>query len=123
MPPELLTEKFGEIPSRIPWEAENSTSAPICGTRSDNQHRTWFQSFQKRVEIATIGGAFLIGPMWLMVLRSTLYTSLIATTAFVTVFGFIMALYIEDDKDVLASTAAYAAVLVVFVGTSTSNSP
>jgi hypothetical protein len=34
-------------------------------------------------------------------------------------FGFVLALYLDKPFDVLSGTAAYAAVLVVFVGTST----
>ena len=91
---------------------------PICGTRSDNITKTWWRNFKERIVLATIGGALLIGPMWLMVLKSGLYTSLISTTGFVAGFGVLLAYYLEEANDVLAGTAAYAAVLVVFVGTS-----
>ena len=61
--------------------------------------------------------------MWLMVLWfNTLYTSLIATTLFVALFGLLMASVLEKPIDVMSSTAAYAAVLVVFVGLTTSKS-
>lgn len=76
--------------------------------------------------MAIIGGVFLIGPMWLMVLRNELYTTLITTTAFVFGFGLIISvgpIFIVGSKigveTVFSATAAYAAVLVVFVGTTT----
>lgn len=53
-----------------------------------------------------------------MMLQGGLYTSLISTTAFVSGFGILMTYFLGEGKDVLASTAAYAAALVVFVGTS-----
>jgi len=101
-----------------PWEIKRHA---IGGTRKDTIRRSWFEQFYERVGIAAIGGAFLIGPMWLMVLHNTRYTGLISTTAFVTMFGLIMAWFLEKNMDVLSATAAYAAVLVVFVGLSTSS--
>ncbi|KAI1085918.1 hypothetical protein F5B19DRAFT_254602 [Rostrohypoxylon terebratum] len=66
--------------------------------------------------VAAVGAGFLIGPMWLMMLNHGLYTALISTTVFVAVFGALMAVVLEKHMDILSSTAAYAAVLVVFVG-------
>lgn len=107
-----------------PWEYVDEQGPkqkfePICGTRNSNISKTWWRRFKEHVVLAAIGGAFLVGPMWLMVLKGGLYISLISTTAFVIGFGVLMAYFLEEGKDVLASTAAYAAVLVVFVGTST----
>jgi hypothetical protein len=45
-----------------------------------------------------------------------LRVGLISASAFVVVFGALVAWYLEDTEKVLASTAAYAAVLAVFVG-------
>ncbi|KAK3361501.1 hypothetical protein B0T24DRAFT_652759 [Lasiosphaeria ovina] len=109
--------------SLSPWEFLKSHDPlqdyePICGTRSDNIARTWYHGFKERVLLAAVGGAFLIGPMWLMVLQGGKYTGLITTTGFVAGFGILMAYFLNEGKDVLGSTAAYAAVLVVFVGTS-----
>ncbi|KAF7593645.1 hypothetical protein BBP40_011050 [Aspergillus hancockii] len=122
MPEELQEATFEKVSSIGAWDTEDARPTPICGTRNDNQHKTWVRKFQTRVEIAGVGGAFLIAPMWLMVLHHTVYTCLISTTVFVVAFGLIMAFYLQENRDVLASTAAYAAVLVVFVGTSNSNS-
>lgn len=80
------------------------------------------KDFRKRIGVAMVGGIFLIAPMWLIVLHNTLYTSLIATTVCVALFGLLMASVLEKPIDVMSSTAAYAAVLVVFVGLTTSNS-
>ncbi|KAH8800459.1 hypothetical protein F5884DRAFT_686198 [Xylogone sp. PMI_703] len=102
------------------WEEKNEKAEPICGTRGSNVSKMWQLGFRRRVAVAAMGGAFLLGPMWLMVLKKGLYISLISTTAFVTGFGLIMAYFLDQEKDVLASTAAYAAVLVVFIGTGTS---
>lgn len=62
------------------------------------------------------GAALLLVPMWLMTLETTLYSSLTTTTMFVVVFGLMVVLRLEKPIDVLSATAAYAAVLVIFVG-------
>ena len=56
--------------------------------------------------------------MLIMSLHSTQLTKLVTTPLFVFLVGVILAWYMKDarEKDVLAVTAAYAAVLVVFVG-------
>ena len=68
--------------------------------------------------MALVGGLFLIGPMLIMVTVNTLVASLVVTSACVVLFGLVMAWRLEKPFDVLSATAAYAAVLVVFVGTS-----
>lgn len=75
------------------------------------------------------GGLALVGPMLLMVLHKTLLTTLLTTSVSVVVFAFAVAVISGGvmpgtktvdlgPKDVLAATATYAAVLVVFVGAS-----
>ncbi|KAG4220377.1 hypothetical protein PC116_g31144 [Phytophthora cactorum] len=66
--------------------------------------------------VSVIGGAFLVVPVWIMVLVESTYTSLITTTVFVFVGGFAAAGVLRDNLQVVSVTAAYAAVLVVFVG-------
>jgi len=69
--------------------------------------------------MAVFGSAFLIGPMLIMVLYPSRTTSLVTTTVSVVLFAMLVAALLEDKNDVLNATAAYTAVLVVFVGTST----
>jgi hypothetical protein len=70
--------------------------------------------------LAFIGGASLIVPMLIMSFHASKTKSLVTVSFAVLLFSFVlsMALKLQND-DVLAATAAYAAVLVVFVGTST----
>ena len=97
------------------WEPE-SVSSPIGGTRHETNQATAQRAFLDRLGLAIVGALFLVGPMWLMVLHNTMWTSLVSTSVLVFVFGFLAAVYLADKEKVLASTAAYAAVLVVFVG-------
>ncbi|KAJ5166688.1 uncharacterized protein N7482_005469 [Penicillium canariense] len=100
----------------VKWETSDIRPKPVGGTRDGNLRQTWLRGFQQRLGVAAVGGIFLIAPMWLIVLHRTLYTALVSTTVCVTIFGLLMALFLDGSKDVLSSTAAYSAVLVVFVG-------
>lgn len=102
-----------------PWEND---SRPIGETRSSMTKALSFKEFRDRLFLATVGAFLLLGPMWLMVLHETLYTGLITTTVCVAVFGFVVVIWLDKPQDVLSATAAYAAVLVVFVGLTTSSS-
>ncbi|KAI0870849.1 hypothetical protein GGS24DRAFT_492692 [Hypoxylon argillaceum] len=107
-------DKFEDIlPVDGPWEDEPH---PIGGTRNYSVVKGLEAQLKDRIMIAAIAGFFLIAPMWLMVLHNTLYTSLVSATAFVTVFGLVLAWFLDTRKEVMSGTAAYAAVLVVFVG-------
>ncbi|KAK8127292.1 hypothetical protein PG984_008400 [Apiospora sp. TS-2023a] len=99
-----------------PWEED---SQPIGGTRVANVAQSAWVDLKQRLAMAALGGALLVGPMWLMVKRNDLNTSLVSTTLFVVFFGLLMAAYLDKAKDVMSATAAYAAVLVVFVGLGT----
>ena len=66
--------------------------------------------------MAAVGRAFIIGPMLLMVLSDTKVTALCTSSVCVFAFGFLLARTFENPFDVMSATAAYAAVLVVFVG-------
>lgn len=63
--------------------------------------------------------------MILMVLIPGTRTSLITTSVATFLFALILAVFGVGLKgqDVLGATAAYAAVLVIFIGTSTSSTP
>ncbi|KAI0532475.1 hypothetical protein GGR58DRAFT_507399 [Xylaria digitata] len=111
---EATKDVTGEpAPVSAPWEY---TKEPIGGTRNDMTAKSESFEFRRRIAVAAVAGFFLIGPMWLMVLHNTLYTCLVSTTVSVTVFGLILACSLDSPKEVMSGTAAYAAVLVVFVG-------
>ncbi|KAK4119440.1 hypothetical protein N657DRAFT_650092 [Parathielavia appendiculata] len=104
---------LGAAPWSRSWESRRN---PIGGTRHASIRKTWYGAFFRRLWFSFIGGVFLLAPMWIMVLHTTRNTCLITTTAFVVVFGTILAWRMEKPTEVLAATLAYAAVLVVFVG-------
>jgi hypothetical protein len=89
---------------------------PIGDTRLKAFEVARFQKFLSNLSMAALGGALLVAPMWLMVLRNTLYITLATTTVSVGLFGVIMSWMLQSAMEVLSATAAYAAVLVVFVG-------
>lgn len=73
-----------------------------------------------RFVMALFGGVALIVPTIIMTLHSSRNTCLITTSVATVLFAITLAFGASDSsgKDVLAATAAYAAVPVVFVGTS-----
>lgn len=100
-------------------EPKHSNSPP---RRLRTARKTRVRGFLERLAMAVVGGAFLIGPMWLMVLDTKPYTGLISASVFVFAFGIAMAvvLHKETATTVMTATAAYAAVLVVSVGSTSS---
>lgn len=73
-----------------------------------------------RFIIAFAGGAALVVPMLIMSLPFTYKTkSLVTVSVAVTLFAATMSVAIRaSNADTLVATATYAAVLIVFVGTS-----
>jgi hypothetical protein len=96
-----------------PWEKQGKV---ISNTRHVGVRNLWLLNFWNRLAVAVLSGALLVGPVWIMVLKNDVWINLKTTTAFVAGFGLLMAMFLDRVMDVLASTAAYAAVLVVFVG-------
>ncbi|KAF5008830.1 hypothetical protein FDECE_4909 [Fusarium decemcellulare] len=80
-------------------------------------------AYLERLWMGAFGGIALIGPMILMTLRQDKNTSLITASVATAIFVLVLTVAGRGlgGKDVLAATAAYAAVLVVFVGTSIQN--
>ncbi|KAJ0108160.1 hypothetical protein J7T55_000125 [Diaporthe amygdali] len=95
-----------------PWEDGESVMRPIGGTRGE----TFRRALWSRIASTLVGAAFLIGPMWLLVLNQNLYLQLGVTTGCVVMFGLVMVAALETLEAVFAATLAYAAVLMVFVG-------
>jgi hypothetical protein len=85
------------------------------------KHDRKFLAFMSRLTMALFGGFALIVPMLIMYLHPTKLTNLLTTSVFVTTVAVYFAAATDwEPKDIIGATAAYAAVLVVFVGTSTS---
>jgi hypothetical protein len=89
--------------------------------RAQRRNALW-----KRFIMALIIGVALIGPMLIMVLHPGKATALATTSGAILLFSFFVAGWLsmfdknweDNERDVLLASAAYAAVLVVFVGAS-----
>ena len=68
--------------------------------------------------MSTFGGLTLIVPMLIMVMDPRKITTVVTTSVFTLAIGLILAFWMDEaeSKDMIGATAAYAAVLVVFVG-------
>lgn len=75
-----------------------------------------------RFAVAIAGGLFLVVPMLVMALDASRGKSLVTVSASVVLFALVLSFGVRvTNLETLVSTATYAAVLVVFVGTSTGN--
>ncbi|OCL12224.1 hypothetical protein AOQ84DRAFT_386277 [Glonium stellatum] len=81
--------------------------------------RAVYHAFLHRFIMAVSGGLALIVPMLIMTLHPTKLTALLTTSVFVIAIagGFSWPEKNSEDLNIIVYTAAYAAVLVVFVGT------
>ena len=76
------------------------------------------REFLSRLLMALFSGTALVGPMILMVLHHDQTTSLSTTSVAVFLFATVVAYFSRAGAEtVVVTVAAYAAVLVVFVGT------
>ncbi|KAK1515759.1 uncharacterized protein CCOS01_12957 [Colletotrichum costaricense] len=115
-PPRMTYEsmKLHALPTG-PWGSEENPE-PLGGTRNASAKAVLRRNFWWKIMGAVVGGAFLVGPMWLLVLQRDLYLNLGVATAFTFAFGFLIVGCVDQLDQVFASTLAYAAVLMVFVG-------
>jgi hypothetical protein len=115
-----LEEDINRLEILPPPKDEGQPEELFGGSRNVMNREAENNRRLKRLSMATIGGGFLITPMLIMVLHKNLLATLLTTSLFVVAFGLVMVRFGDAPFDVLSGTAAYAAVLVVFVGTSSS---
>jgi hypothetical protein len=83
------------------------------------RHFVTFADNSARLVIAFVGGAFVVVPMVVMSLDRSETKCLVTTSASVLLFILFISFVVRaSDKTTLAAATTYAAVLVVFVGTS-----
>ncbi|KAI0964735.1 hypothetical protein F4678DRAFT_386636 [Xylaria arbuscula] len=78
------------------------------------------ERIKSRFHMALFGGVALIAPVILMTIRPTVVVDLVTVSVSTTLFSLALVILASDmsGKDVLTATASYAAVMVVFLGTS-----
>lgn len=91
-------------------------------SRTQRSQRTEHQRFWGRLSLGVLGGLAILVPVLVMALVNTLTTSLVVTCVATLLFAVVLSLPLYggdvDGQTVLGAVAAYAAILVVFVGTS-----
>lgn len=91
--------------------------------RRQQLRREWIAATRARFIWSISGGLLLIVPMLIMALLKNQTASLITTSCAVFIFALaVTGISSASPQELLAATAAYAAVLVVFVGTSQNQS-
>ncbi|KAI1485154.1 hypothetical protein F5X96DRAFT_674917 [Biscogniauxia mediterranea] len=122
---DLLREYLRKhLPRQFSWTEEEKSAR-----RADYSHghppEQYSQSLDRiaRFLVGVVGGASLIVPLLIMAFDSSLTKTMITVCTVVVLFALAVSLLFElDNKDTVTATATYAAVLVVFVGTSTGGS-
>jgi len=105
---------------RLSW-SQDERETNWVGYNNGDRPKTYspFVNVLARFIIAVGGGASLIVPMLIMSFNASRTKSLVTVAVAVMLFALSLSLgFLADNKDILTATATYAAVLVVFVGTS-----
>ena len=111
------------LPKVLSWtEPEKRERRAEYGDGAPPEIYSPFLDKLARFIVGVIGGAGLIVPMAVMVFGPSLTKSMITVSVAVVAFALVLGLVFETkNQETLVATATYAAVLVVFVGTSVSN--
>ncbi|KAK8029631.1 hypothetical protein PG993_010922 [Apiospora rasikravindrae] len=94
-----------------PWEQD---IRPVGGSRDYKNHEKWY--ILRRHSMALFSAIFLMILMIIMSFHNGLLVCLLTANFYVFAFGAAMAWFLSEPKEVMTNTAAYAAVLAVFVG-------
>jgi hypothetical protein len=108
------------LPRHLTWtKAEMERHVGEFIDRKPPEEVSPFVDGVARLIIACGGGAALVVPVVIMSLNKSVPKSLITTSVAVLIFAVALAFGVKaSNTETLAATATYAAVLVVFVGTS-----
>ena len=109
------------LPSFLSWTKEEKTERPFdYDNHKPPEIYSPFLNGLARFLIGTAAGASLIVPMVIMVFYASLTKSLVTVSVATVLFSLALGLIFEASNElIVTATATYAAVLVVFVGTST----
>lgn len=115
--PEDFDERTEELRAKIDQAFLSVVRSTTSGLTAERKAKAK-KALASRLLMALGGGLALVGPMLVMVLHPTRLTAVFTASVCVVAAAVLLAVYMVDSqpKDVLACTAAYAAVLVVFVG-------
>jgi hypothetical protein len=104
------------------WERDFKLQNLTQKTQREEKRKKQAEAFwhtARRFGMAITSGMALIIPVIVMTLTEGLVASLVTTGVATILFAIFVTWYSDaNEKDIVAATAAYAAVLVVFVGTS-----
>ena len=112
------------LPSRLTYSAEERRQRrKEYNEGKEPKYVSKFVDRSVRLLVALIGGLFLVAPMIVMTINASQNKSLITVSVAVVLFALSLSFGVKvSNVETLVSTATYAAVLVVFVGTSTGGS-
>ncbi|GAW14729.1 hypothetical protein ANO14919_041320 [Xylariales sp. No.14919] len=114
-----VMDRFGVHAVHNPrWYGTLNEHIGILDPRNRVNRARDVKEFSLRFGMSIVGGVALIAPMVIMVLHKTVVTDLVTTSVAVVVVSVLLSIFSSATPEMLLSTiTAYAAVLVVFVGT------
>ena len=109
------------LPSKLTYSSEERTSRDLdYALHNPPLYLSPFVDRFAQFLLALLRGGSLIIPMLIMSIHASKTKSLITVSVATSIFSFVLSVALRlQNNDVLAATAPYAAVLVVFIGTST----
>lgn len=114
-------ERMNVTAARNAREYEAGTNVLPGWSRQERLQAEKIKLYIRRLIMGVLGGLAIIVPMLIMVLHNSLPTTLATTSLATLLFAIVLARsgQPKEPEGVLAATATYAAVLVVFVGATT----
>ena len=105
---DYVRQWLAAIPGRIGQHFETEDAGSVNITRIFQQ-----------IILAVAGGASLLVPMIIMTFKTSQTARLIVVSVATILFGMVFAVVSSSKENILAGTAAYAAVMVVYIGSAT----
>jgi hypothetical protein len=113
------------LPNSISWsrEEKNYSDRAYKAGNFLPEHLSRTAEVLARFLVAMIGALFILVPIYIMAIHTSRDKNLVTTTVAVVLFATVCSVTLRTTYDqTLGATAAYAAVLVVFVGLTTRSS-
>jgi hypothetical protein len=107
-------------PRGIPWLRDRFSKEAPRDIVSLQNEETLYSNYRKMEKVSTVvisvaALAMLIGPIWILAFLKPMTHRLAVISSFIVVFFVVLAITMSRLYESLAATAAYSAVLVVFL--------
>ncbi|KAF4774953.1 hypothetical protein HER10_EVM0004997 [Colletotrichum scovillei] len=106
------------VPKELSYPIDLQKPKMLGGSPRLTAQKQAYLAYAQRILAGAVGGGLLLFPSSIMAFYPGLTTSMWVTSTFVMLFASLAPILLATPNEVVSATAAYTAVLVVFVGTS-----